>query len=92
MEFKATDVKSGSHRGCICGKHVRVHEVPSRSTFGCHKCGKEGNYTKDCYEQVPAPTPRICYNFEHIGNVKATYPFLTGGTDVGYRGNYFVDH
>ena len=47
--FKAADVRSRSQRGHTCGKCSKVHEGPCRSSAGCHKCGRDGHFAKDCH-------------------------------------------
>lgn len=46
--FKTDDVRSGGQRGHTYGKCGKVHDSSCQSSFGCHKCGKEGHYAMDC--------------------------------------------
>lgn len=42
--FKPADLRYGGQMECTCGKYGKVHEGSSRSSVGCHKYGKEGNF------------------------------------------------
>ena len=78
-QFKAADVRYGSQRDQTCGKCGKVHKCACQSSFGCHKCGNEWHYAKDCRQQVPTSTTRICFQCEQVGHIKANYPLLTVG-------------
>ncbi|CAH1430889.1 unnamed protein product [Lactuca virosa] len=68
---KTTDSRIGSQQSRTCGKCGKGHSRVCRAGSGCHKCGKEGHYAKDCRQPVPVSSMRLCYHCDQVGHLKA---------------------
>ena len=69
---KSADSRTGGQQSRTCGKCGKCHFGVCRAGSGCHRCGKEGYYAKDCHQAAPVPTMRICYHCDHVGHLKTS--------------------
>lgn len=46
-KFKSNGSRFGNQKGRTCNKCRKFHDGPCRVGPRCHKCGKEGNYTRN---------------------------------------------
>lgn len=62
--------------GRACGMFGKAHEGVCQSTSRCHICGMEGHIARNCLQQAPLSSTRICYHYEQVCHVKASCPLL----------------